>query len=205
MRYTRRGNTQLVFTGPCAPATPMSFLYRREEREKREAGRGRPPERLGWRHVAGIEEETGGGIPRGFWVTVFGPPGSYKTLHALDWCTAGGRCVYVSTEMRYASIIRQLDTMGWMPQARMARLSSKLVNSPDYGSLDIVVADIDTLYEMAYTLRRSEGGEEGGKRRYWWNDPQVLVATVAAGLEAVGALFLLFLCCFFSAIYHRSS
>lgn len=166
-------------------------------RRAREEGEEQGSPREGFApFVVGLDELVEGGIPRGSWVSVYGPPGSYKTLHALAWCLAGLEagvsCVYVSTEMSAQQLERQMQKLGWSwGDAYRVYFTNKLPDSQDYGSYDVVLIDMDSLYWWALKLNRlvsEEGKKRERQKRYWYDDPTVLTHAIIIALEAVGSV-----------------
>jgi len=153
--------------------------------------------RLGFKpYVANLDDLLRGGIPEGSWVSLYGPPGGFKTLHALAWCLSGlanrDRCVYVSTEMDYAQLKRQLDSLGWkLGNVYEKQFTNKIVEDKEYGSYEMVWVDLDSLRFWAFRLNRlvsEEKGSGGRKLYFWYNDPTLLTHLVMTALGAVGVL-----------------
>jgi len=146
--------------------------------------------------VRGLDSALQGGIPEGSWVSVYGPPGSYKTLHSLAFCLSalanGEKCVYVSTEMDYVQIKEQLESLGWKPdKVYGTHFTSKIVNNKDYGNFELVWIDLDSLRYWAWKLNQIMREEkEGGRKKvyFWYNDPRLLTHVVLIALGAVGVL-----------------
>jgi len=152
--------------------------------------------RLGFEpYVENLDSCLEGGIPEGSWVSVFGPPGSYKTLHALAFALAGlsngDRVVYVSTEMDYTQLLWQAEKLGWKVKAYSKHFTSKILDDGDYGNYELVWIDLDSLRSWALKLNRiiREEKESGRKKTYfWYNDPILLTHAILVALGAVGAL-----------------
>ena len=151
--------------------------------------------------VKGLDNALEGGIPQGYWVSVFGPPGAYKTLHALAWCLNAidneEKCVYVSTEATVDGMRQQLDSLGWrIPRgATVKPLYASVVDKNGEikarGDSDLVVADVKTLRFLAVRLNRIMREEKSGssKTKYlWYNDPDLLVYVVLLALAEAGIL-----------------
>lgn len=160
--------------------------------------KGESVDRLGFSpFVIGLDEILGGGVPRGSWVSIFGPPGGYKTLHSLAFCLSGiengERCVYVSTEMDAAQLKRQVQSLGWKTRNQIyeRHFTNKIIEDRDYGNYEMVVVDTDSLYFWALKLnaivrKEKEGGRE--KKYYWFTDYKVLAHVIITALGAVGVL-----------------
>ena len=146
--------------------------------------------------VQGLDNALQGGIPEGGWISLYGPPGGYKTLHALAFCLNAlanrERCVYVSTEMDYTQLKRQLESIGWrLEKVYETHFTSKIVDSKDYGSYELVWIDLDSLRYWAWKLNKliREEKESGKKKIYfWYNDPTLLTHVILVALGAVGVL-----------------
>ena len=155
--------------------------------------------RLGFRpFIEGLDEALEGGVPQGYWVSVFGPPGAYKTLHSLAWCLAGleagERCVYVTTESTVEQLRQQLDSLGWSPArgAVVKALYASIVDKDGAirarGDADMVIADVKTLRFLALRLNRVVQSAGKGRKTLWYNDPELLVYTVLLALAEAGVL-----------------
>jgi len=134
-----------------------------------------------------------GGIPLGSWVSVFGNPGSYKTLHALAFALGAEKnekVVYVSTEQSYKQLMLQSEQLGWdVSKFYTAHLSLKLLSSRDYGDYDFVWVDLDSLRYLSYKLNALAREDSKRKKKYYWYyDPDLLTYAIVLGLEAVGVV-----------------
>ena len=152
--------------------------------------------------VRGLDAALEGGVPQGYWVSVFGPPGAYKTLHALAWCMTAlaerEKCIYVSTESTAEQLRQQLESLGWEPPSdvRIRVLYASVVEKSGEvkvkGDADLVIADLKTLRYLAVRLNRviREESESGGRRKLylWYDDPNLLVYTVMLALSEAGVL-----------------
>ena len=153
--------------------------------------------RLGFSpYIEKLDNALQGGVPEGSWVSLYGPPGGYKTLHSLAFCLNGlanrEKCVYVSTEMDYVQLRRQLESLGWKPEkVYETHFTSKIVDSRDYGSFELVWVDLDSLRYWAWKLNQLVREEkEGGRKKvyFWYNDPTLLTHVIMIALGAVGVL-----------------
>ena len=147
-------------------------------------------------YVKGLNSALQGGIPEGSWVSIYGPPGGYKTLHSLAFCLNGlanrEKCIYVSTEMDYVQLKGQLESLGWKPEkVYETHFTSKIVDNRDYGSFELVWIDLDSLRYWAWKLNKLMREEKEGSRKkvyFWYNDPTLLIHTILIALGAVGVL-----------------
>jgi len=147
-------------------------------------------------YIEGLDQALQGGVPEGSWISLYGPPGSLKTLHALAFCinalNSKERCIYISTEMDVYQIRRQVESLGWsFGKAYSTIFTSKIVEDKDYGSYELVLADIDSLRYWALRLNREVVAEEAkGKKKtyFWYADPMLLTHLVLVSLGAVGVL-----------------
>jgi len=133
-------------------------------------------------YVVGFDDAVRGGVPIGSWSSFFGPPGAYKTLHALAFCLAGADrgepCVYVSTEMTYREIRQQLESLGWdTPLAKLGRSVS--------GEPSVLVVDPTSLDYVAATANRVL--REKRERLHAFDAPTIVMSVVSA-LEALGVV-----------------
>ena len=150
--------------------------------------------------VEGLDNLIEGGVPEGSWLSIFGPPGGFKTLHSLAFCLAGvikgEKCVYVSTEMDRAQLKGQLDSLEWkMDDVYEVLFTSKITENEDYGSFDLVWVDLDSLRYWAYKLNalfREEKKKSKDERKkikwFWYNDPSLLMHVIMIALGGVGVL-----------------
>lgn len=135
-----------------------------------------------------------GGVPLGSWISLFGNPGAYKTLHSLAFAIGGvqsrEKVVYVSTEQSFKQLKLQAKQLGWdIDAAYDAHLSLKLIESRDYGSYDIIWIDLDSLRYLAYKLNKLAREDKKGKKKYYWYyDPDLLTFAIILGLEGVGVI-----------------
>ena len=156
-----------------------------------------PPavERQGFAY-SNLNDLIQGGIPVGSWVSLFGNPGAYKSLHSLAFTIAGlenrEKVVYLSTEQSFKQLILQAKQLGWDIQAAYdAHLSLKLLSTRDYGSYDLVWIDLDSLRYLAWKLNalvREDKASKGKKKYYWYYDPDLMTFAIILGLEAVGVI-----------------
>lgn len=146
--------------------------------------------------VNGLDSGMEGGIPQGSWAIIFGNPGSYKTLHALAWMINALRnnekVVYVSTEQSYSGLRTQVRSLGWEYNAEERHLSTRLLDSEEWGRLDLVWVDLTSLRFLAHHLNRlaretRESSEERSKY-YWYYDPELLTYAIILALEGVGSI-----------------
>ena len=158
---------------------------------------GAHPARLGFEpYVKGLDGALQGGVPEGSWISLYGPPGGYKTLHGLAFCLNAlanrQKCVYVSTEMDYIQLKEQMNSLGWkLEKVYEVHFTSKIVESKDYGAYDLIWVDLDSLRYWAYKLNQLVREEkEGGKKKvyFWYNDPTLLTHLIMISLGAVGVL-----------------
>src|ERR1700723_1591756 len=68
--------------------------------------------------IAGFDEITGGGLPRGRTTLLAGAPGSGKTIFALQFLVHGARCckepgIFVAFEENPKRIVANFETFGW--------------------------------------------------------------------------------------------
>ena len=150
--------------------------------------------------IRGLDDALQGGVPEGSWVSVFGPPGSYKTLHGLAFClnavNSGERCIYVSTEMYYPQIKRQLESLGWKYNAYERQFTNRIIEDRDYGSYELVWIDLDSLYWWAKKLnaivrdeyKQKSGSYERKGKIYWFDDQSLLTHIIMVALGSVGVL-----------------
>ena len=145
--------------------------------------------------VSNLDNALEGGIPEGSWVSLYGPPGGYKTLHSLAFCLNGianrEKCVYVSTEMDFAQLKRQLESLGWEHDAYETHYTSRIIDSKDFGLFDLIWIDLDSLRYWAWKLNQVAREEkEGGRKKvyFWYNDPTLLTHVIMIALGAVGVL-----------------
>ena len=76
--------------------------------------------------IAGFDEITGGGLPRGRTTLLIGGAGSGKTIFALQWLAHGARArrepgIFVAFEESAQCIVANADSFGW----KLAQLPGK--------------------------------------------------------------------------------
>ena len=78
--------------------------------------------------ITGVDEVTGGGLPRGRTTLVVGGPGSGKTIMALQFLVNGARDldepgIFVAFEETSSRIVTNADSFGWkLPELRRKKL-----------------------------------------------------------------------------------
>src|SRR3954462_4351549 len=78
--------------------------------------------------ITGIDEVTGGGIPRGRTTLVVGGPGSGKTIMALQYLVNGARDfheagIFVAFEETSVRIVANAESFGWrLPELQRKKL-----------------------------------------------------------------------------------
>lgn len=148
--------------------------------------------------IDGLDVLIQGGVPLGSWVSLYGPPGSYKTLHALAFCLAGllkgEPCVYVSTEMNSEQLLDQLRSLGWydrLKNVHYVNFTNNIIERSDYGRYQFVIIDLDSLYWWSKKLNaiaydETEKKKGAPRRWYWYDNPNLLTHIIIVGLGAVG-------------------
>lgn len=167
------------------------------EPEKREK-KPEKAERVGFKpFVDGLDTLIQGGVPKGSWLSIYGPSGSMKTLHSLAFClnavNRGERCVYVSTEMYHGQIKSQIASLGWdeyLKNVHQTLFTTKIISDEEYGNYELVWVDIDSLYYWAWKLNAivREEGRKGERKTYWYSDINLLAHVIITALGAVGVV-----------------
>ena len=142
-----------------------------------------------------INDFLEGGTPRGSIISIYGNPGAYKTLHSLSFALAGHAngepVVYVSTEQSYRHLIEQAGRLSWrFNRNEIHHFTSESTKTPEE-NYAVVFVDLDSLYDVAITLKRLMREEQEGyakKKYYWYNDPNLVTYVIILALEKAGVL-----------------
>lgn len=113
--------------------------------------------RAGFKHfVIGLDELIEHGIPQGFWVSISGTPGSFKTLHSIAFCLSAllnkQKCIYVSPTASFHQILNQIESLGWgdtLKTTYKTHLKKNITEDSMFGLYELVLIDKDGLYWWA--------------------------------------------------------
>ena len=141
-------------------------------------------------YIKGLSDALQGGIPEGSWVSIYGPPGSYKTLHSLAFCLSaiinGERCIYVTTEMYTHQLKRQISSLGWRLSGHEVEFANYILKNSDFGTYELVWIDLDSLYWWGRRLNSISRKENKQSNVYLFDNPTLLTHIIITALGAVG-------------------
>jgi len=168
----------------------QSYPYSQAQEEKESQSNNGSINRIEF-SIQGLDNAIQGGVPETFWVSLFGPPGSLKTLHSLSLAVNalnnGMRVLYVATETTKEQLLQQIESLGWdlPPDIRVDIVYSSTTRGR-IEELDFGIIDRDSLWFYSKAVSSIMASSRSKyRKKYGIFDMETLIGALWMGLQSI--------------------